>query len=812
MAWRTATTQTRDVIWLQTLTTISHMNKISFFLLLLYGMSISVMADERHGKVIGQIVSEEGNPVEGAYIFMIADMATQKIISSTLSDDDGTFSLESPCGEMVMGISCLGYRMVRMNVSIKDAETTDLGKCPMEAEINELQTVVVKGHPVRVKSMPDGFSVNTTDIASSSNSALDLLGRLPQIKVKGNEISVIGKEHILLSVNNVMQRVDKEQLADVLKGYDATLITSVDVITAPPVKYDSDGTTAMIVLHMSSKFNRYTGGNIGSEIMKGERYNGRYGVYSTGVFNNDKLFIDITPSYNHNYSYMSENATYSYDTGDSYMTSTPSRGSNDYVGGYATVQYQYNKKGYFGLNCNIGRRDHDNEFVSEENYSGGQTFNRNYISIGKPRVNASVYAEHSFSDSFTGWVETSYYSYKENNDMLFEGCYAPEEHPFMTYLSNQSLKAKGVTFANDYSLAVGKNTSLDFGFKAYYARISNERSNELTEAGYHATSQNDRIKLDDIKLNPYISTTYRPTQNLYFRLGVQVSYSKRDLDSRDMERRKLDYTNFLPDFIASWNSKAGSRLSLILTSGCIDPKFDQINPFEWRINQHSYSKGNLDLKGESHYTYKAVYSYKGSLSITGYVNQRRKEIVSVNRLVDGDVYSVTENAQNSMEYGIKPSFYYDRLKWLEISAEAYWGYKISKAIISGISEKATSDIWGCNLYTGFVFNKARTFTGYINCAYTGRQKTAVSTTDPMLDFGTGLSLFVLDRKLAFSLSGINLFASQYKGKGERQGYTISFKNRYNYPTLYFSVNYRFNNLKDATPRRQKMMRSIEQRM
>lgn len=793
------------------------MNKvIHIALTFILSSFIAVNAESKNcnGGICGKVVSTDGHPVEGAYVFIIDDISTQNIIASEFSDNEGCFTLNSPCGERILGISCLGYNMERFNVTVNDSIISNIGECHLRVNAHELQTVIVKGTPIKIKSLPDGFSVNVKDLTESSNNALDLLGRLPQIKVKGNEIQVIGKEKIILRVNNVIQRVSADQLSNVLRGYDATLINSVDIITSPAVKYDSEGTAAMIILHMDSKFNKYIGGNIGTELMKGSRYNGRYGVYGSIVFNNDKLFVDITPSYNHNYSYFTENATHKYDTGDNYVTTNPSRGYSNYAGGYATLQYQYNKKGYLGFNCSLNKKDTDNDFTSEETQHNLSTYNHNNFDIRRPRLNASVYAEQALTKSFRGWIEATYYNYSEKTDQMFDGSDELDSTPFMSYLSIQKLRANGLTFSNDYSLSIGQEAKLniDFGIKGYYARIHNSRDNELHVQDTPSSQQYDWLTLNETKINPYVSATYRPIPSLFFRLGSQISYSHRTFNSTDIAHSRLNYTNFLPDFIASWSPREGSKLSFIITSGCMEPKFDQLNPFEWRSRQYTYFRGNLALKSETRYNYKAVYTYKGNLSISAYINQRRNQISSIGEVIGGNLYYTTQNAQNSIEYGVRPSYYYDRLSWLELSAEIYWGYGVSKGIVSGIAEKETSNLWGGNLYASFVFNRSRTLTGYIDLDYTGRQRNTLSTINPMFDFGAGISWNLLKKKMNISLSGINLFSSPYKGYSFREGYTTIFKNRYNFPTIYLSVTYKFNNLKDVSPRRKKSIRDIEQRM
>lgn len=792
------------------------MNRIAlvFFILFLNVVTMARAESEScEGTLTGRVTSKGGNPIEGAYVFIWDNAENQRILTGEFTDANGLFNISLPCGKYVMVISCLGYEPARYDVLTEEGKKAELGELSLLENTQELQTVMVKGSRMRVRTLPDGFSVNVSELAKSSNNALDLLGRLPQIRVKGNDLKVIGKDNIILRVNNVTQRVSAEELPNVLKGYDASLIKSVDVITSPAVKYDADGSTAMIILHMDSKFNKYVGGDIGTELMKGSGYNGRYGVYGSVVFNNNKLFVDVTPSYNHNFSQFHENTIHKYNDGKTYSSYNPSRGFNNYVGGYATLQYQYDKSGYLGVNCNVSTKSTNNSFISEEEYEIA-TFNHNKLDIHTPRVNASMYVEQSLSNSMRGWLELTYYNYRDNSDQKFEGSYDRNSNPFMEYSTEQKLRTNGLSFANDYSLSAGeeRNFNVDFGLKGYYTRMNNSRDNAMREEGFDYWSQLDRLTLDETKINPYVSLTYRPNPILFFRLGAQVAYINRKVSSENIDRKSLNYTNFLPDFIASWSPRYDTKLSLIINSGSVEPKFNQINPFEWRGSQYTYYRGNLDLKSESRYFYRAIYTYRESLSVTAYAIHKRNQISSISQLIDGNLYYTTQNAQNSTEYGIRPSYYFDRLDWMELSVEAYWAYGISKGIVEGIRDRSTSNLWGGNLYAGFVFNKSRTFTGYINMDYTGRQRTTIATIDPRFDLGAGVSWALLDRKMNISLSGLNLFSSAYKGKSYRSGYTTYFNNRYDVPTLYLSITYKFNNVKDVSSRRQKSVRNVEQRM
>ena len=86
------------------------------------------------------------------------------------------------------------------------------------------------------------------------------------------------------------------------------------------------------------------------------------------------------------------------------------------------------------------------------------------------------------------------------------------------------------------------------------------------------------------------------------------------------------------------------------------------------------------MKSEKNYTYKFIYTYKGNLSVTEYVKQKMNEIRAVGMVVDGAVLYVAENVQNTVEYGFRPSYYFDRSEWVEFSVDGYWGFAVSKGL------------------------------------------------------------------------------------------------------------------------------------
>ncbi|MDO5017317.1 MAG: carboxypeptidase-like regulatory domain-containing protein, partial [Porphyromonas sp.] len=209
-------------------------NRILLSFISMFLWTVALSAQDNEGTITGEIRDSQ-DVLAGASVFLIEDMSTEEVVLYTISGEDGKFSMTAPTGAYTLGVSFLGYDIHIQEVRIT-SDKTDLGPIILKETAQELQTVVVQGEPVRVYTRPDGFVVNVREMRERANDALDLLKLVPNVQVKGDRLSVIGKEKVLVKMGNVLQRVDASEIASVLKGYDAGLIDRVEVITQPPLR------------------------------------------------------------------------------------------------------------------------------------------------------------------------------------------------------------------------------------------------------------------------------------------------------------------------------------------------------------------------------------------------------------------------------------------------------------------------------------------------------------------------------------------------------------------------------------------------
>ena len=799
------------------------MNRISLLLLALLTCVGGLFAQDALSTVTGTVCDSVGT-LDGASVFLIRDLESQEIVAHVVSDERGRFSLEVPGGDYVLCVSFIGYRLEPRQISVS-SPITDLGEILLRESTEVLQTVVVQGKPVRVRMLDNGFEVNVKEMRERANDALDLLRLIPQVHVRGDLLSVVGKERVIVKIGDVLQRMEPSEVSSVLKGYDAGLIDRVEVVTHPPLRYDPDGNTAMIILHTSSVFREYMGGVIGTEEMYGQGdKNYRYGGYGSLMYSHKGLFASVSPSLNRNGSSYMERQVYERDERQ-YRVETPSSGTYGYAGLRGVLQYSYGENKLLGLALSWNRKKYDNGFNGTECVTiPGQRDqvieSVNTYDAKEPRLTGTAYWESAFGQrGHRVWAELSGVSLTNRSRLDFVGTDRTRGLPFTTYLEHNDINTSGVSFNHDYAFYLDDNHTniLEAGVKASMSATTNYRDHDSQMTGQPAAvTQENKVRWMELVLAPYVSTTLQMSDLWWVRGGVRyvgTDASLRQLEPSSSAEDVSHYSgSWLPTLHITYSPGRSHKVSLRVNSAITQPKYQDLNPFVWQTNAHTFYKGNPRLRPQVSYSSALQYAYGGSFSISGVVESGRDMISAVSSVKGDEVLTQAENAQNRLFLGLSASYYYDKLSWLSASVDGYYGRSKYTALSPLLPERTDGTEWGVNGFLSFNFNESRTWTGYVSGDYTGRTKTAVAIVKPQYSMEMGTSYSLLNRRLTLSLSGLNLFASGYRGESLREGYTIRFDNRYSYPTLYFSVSYKFSNAKDSSSfRSQTATRDIERR-
>lgn len=124
------------------------------------------------------------------------------------------------------------------------AQKTDSIPQTVEKQIEAVELVAKKK---LVERKVDRLVFNVGEsVSTQGGDALDALRVTPGVIVQNESISMVGKNGASIMVNDKLLRLSGDELANFLKTIKSEDIQKIEVITAPPAKYDAEGDSGII--------------------------------------------------------------------------------------------------------------------------------------------------------------------------------------------------------------------------------------------------------------------------------------------------------------------------------------------------------------------------------------------------------------------------------------------------------------------------------------------------------------------------------------------------------------------------------------
>ena len=206
-------------------------------------------------------------------------------------------------------ISFLGFKTKRL-----DLTENNLGKITLEKDVNSLKEVVVKGKKENLIRKNDRliFNIENT-IVQELGSAVDVLRVTPNIVMRDDKLTMLGKNFVRVMVNGKMMPFQGDDLRNYLATINSNDIKSIEVITVPPSEFEAEGNGGVINIILKQQKNDFWSVNLG--LTSAQRKEFSYG--RNGSFNYKKKNTYLTMSvsngkflknniFNNNYFYENE--------------------------------------------------------------------------------------------------------------------------------------------------------------------------------------------------------------------------------------------------------------------------------------------------------------------------------------------------------------------------------------------------------------------------------------------------------------------------------------------------------------------------
>ncbi|HXB06550.1 MAG TPA: TonB-dependent receptor [Puia sp.] len=133
------------------------------------------------------------------------------------------------------------------------------------ASARQLKEIIIRGAKPPVQSSITGTVVNVqSSMLSRGSSVLDVLERSPGVALdhRNNSISLNGRSGVTVMIDGKLVHMPEEELLSLLSGMSADNVEKIELLTAPPSRYDASGSAGMINIVMKKNKQLGTTGSL----------------------------------------------------------------------------------------------------------------------------------------------------------------------------------------------------------------------------------------------------------------------------------------------------------------------------------------------------------------------------------------------------------------------------------------------------------------------------------------------------------------------------------------------------------------------
>lgn len=584
------------------------MPRLLLWILLLSAYSV------RSQSISGSVQNEKGRPVAAATILVLhaKDSIPYKI---DISNNEGKFSISNlKNGIYLVCATHVGYvKTYSSTMTIPSAGTNDLKLILLEHS-SSLQTLTIVSRKPMIEVTAGRTVINVEGTLNNiGTTALDVLRKSPGVNIDNEDnISVGGKNGVQVYIDGRQSPLTGTDLSGYLSSLQSGQIESIEIITNPSAKYESAGNAGIINIRLKKNKAFGTNGsvNAGYGIGNFPKYNAGFSI------NHRNRLVNIFATYTYG---NSQNLIRTYNnrnSADSVFNQTAKRVFTDKPHNIqAGIDFFLNKVSTIGilLNAAPGTTISDNTSITtiqHEDSANTQMLLDASSILNIERKNTNVNLNYRY---VTGKKEFNfdidYVNYRMLNDQFQPNYYYDSDTNFMFsriyhMFTTSEIQMHSAKLNYDFDAWKGK---LSIGGK--YGKVDSE--NELARHDvvgsiekFDSSTSNDFDYHENI--NAVFARYTREYQKIQLQFGIRIentvvsgvstgyrwSGAYMPYDSSF----KKTYTDAFPSASISFRRNTNNRLSISFGRRIDRPRYSDLNPFEYRIDEYVYRTGNTNLR------------------------------------------------------------------------------------------------------------------------------------------------------------------------------------------------------------------------
>lgn len=588
--------------------------KSSFFLPFLIACLFASVANAQ--KINGLV--QESNGAAASY----ATVTLHKSLDSTLvkgaiTGDDGAFEIAgADAGTYFLKANLIGSGETFTPVFEYDGKDKTIETISLKAADKQLAevSIIARRPPVEVKADKTILNVEGT-VNSTGLNALELLRKAPGVTVDNNDnVNLRGKNAVKVMIDGRDVPLDGKDLSALLKGTQAADIANIEIISNPSAKYDAAGNAGIINIRLKKNKALGTNGNFGLEGIYGETLKGGGNVSLNHRGKNFNVFGNFNGHYgdwhnqqNFHREQFQDDVRADGVPGDDWRVfdqKNKEYSENRYRGFRAGTDWFINSKHTVGVLLNGSANPGDWHSSSVAKISDLHTADRidsllvATNDVANDRKDLNVNLNYRFADTSGHSLnidldrgayrirgasyQPNFYRSADNSELIREAIY---RNSTPTDINIMTAKV-------DYEQRLFKGT-LGVGAKISDVETFNTFDFFNVQNGIPAKSEGQSNSVDYTERTNAAYVNYNRAFGK--KLNIQAGLRMENTDYKGIGKDSTfmnNYTEFFPSAAITYTFTPKIGLNATYSRRIDRPSYQDLNPFENKLDELTYQKGN----------------------------------------------------------------------------------------------------------------------------------------------------------------------------------------------------------------------------
>lgn len=686
-------------------------------------------------KVTGT-VKEQGKGIEKSTVSLLR-AKDSSVVKLAVTSADGQFTFSTASGSYLVYISHVGYDAYYSKPFEVNGSDVNVGNLELTKANTNLGGVTVTSKRPMVEVRADKMIVNVEGtINSTGNDALELLRRSPGVIVdKDDNITLSGKNGVQIFIDGKPSPLSGTDLANYLKTLQANQIESIELITNPSAKYEAAGNAGIINIRLKKNKALGTNGSINAG------YNiGSFPKYNAGLsLNHRNKHVNIFGNYNYNNGTNTSKFELERTQFDTvFRQNNRMDFKNNSHGFKAGLDYFINNFSTIGamVNGNIADNDFHTQgpmFIYKPNGQLDRELRAtNDNDMSRDNVNANINYRFSKPQKNDLNIDADYGFYKIRSEQFQPNIYYdPGGNELYRFVYNMIAPTDIDLFSTklDYETNF-KGGRLGVGGKVGFVNTDNDfrRFNVFGNIKEMDTLKSNRFKYKE-NINAVYVNWNKAFKGVMVQFGLRVENTNAEGTStgfREKQNGQMEiydstfdrnYTDFFPSAAITFNKNPMSQWNITYSRRIDRPVYQDLNPFEFKLNEYTFLKGNTTLRPQYTNSFEVTHTYKYRLNTKlGYSHVKDIFTQLPDTTEKTKAFLMKQNlaTQDVVNLNVSYPFQY---KWYSFFANANVSYSLYKADFGGGDRKINQSVVTFSYFMQNSFNLGKGWTGELSGFY-----------------------------------------------------------------------------------------------